>query len=181
MPKRGLVWRVPQWARGGWVEPVDDAFRQRFGDAAAGVVELVRDMVRDHRDQPSAQDIKHSLRRIAEAPAAADLSRLDSHTDCLLSTQAWRRFRVQRIEALRPEQVARCARAALEEFRSRGGRPPSDTLALMLVRDLLLTLPPNTPAQERDRLLSEALMRCGLCFTPDNLRRLLAKAGRFSH
>lgn len=157
-----LTWRVRRWSIGSWVEPVSDEFRKRYGDAAADTVELMRDMVRDHHDQPSAQDRKATLRALVDAPADADLSRLDTHTDALVLKHSWGMYRVQNIKALLPEQVAACAQAALAELPDTNGRPKTNGLAVMLVRDLLAQLPAGTTPSARDALLRDALQECGL-------------------
>jgi len=173
-----LTWRVKRWSAGSWVEPAPAEFRRLYGNASADTVELVRDMVRDHRDQPSTQDRKATLRALVDAPADADLSRLGTHTDAIMLKHSWRMYRVQNIEALRPEQVARCAHAALADLPSTGGRPRTDALAIMLVRDLLARLPPRATPGARDALLQAALQECGLGTSVRTIKALRSLVGK---
>lgn len=173
-----VTWRTGRWSAAGWVAPVAPEFRQRFGDPAADTVELVADMLRSHRTDPTTQDVKATLRALADAPAVADLTRLDPFTAALLLKHALRTYRAQSIKALPLDQVAECARAALADLPAINGRPKTDALALLLVRDLLALLPPGTTPTARDELLLAAFMQCGFGATPENLRRLLAKVGQ---
>jgi hypothetical protein len=171
-----LTWRVRRWSEGSWIEPLPQ-LRERYGDAVAEVVESARDRARDLADQPSAQDLKATLQRIADAPHEADITRLDPNTDARLLQHSWRRYRVQRIEALTLEQLSTCARDALAELAISTGRPPKDELATRLVRDLLQLMPAEATVQARDAMLTDALLACGFGASPENLRRLLRSAG----
>jgi hypothetical protein len=156
------------------------ALRARYGEQVAEVVELYRDMALDHRDQPSAQDLKRTLSAIAGDPAAADFTRLDSFTDAALVAEAWKLHRTWRLTALQPGELAVCAVRALARVRSTSGRPKTDALAVALVRDLLEMLPASTPADQRDELLEDALLACGIGASPATLKRLRKKAGQIS-
>lgn len=176
--KPKLTWRVRRWSTGAWVEPVSAAFRQRYGDSAADVVEVVLDLLRDHRDQPSMQDMKATLRALAEAPAGADLARLDTRTDALMVKHAWLTFHTTSIAALQPEQVAACALAALADMPAINGRPKTDGFSLMLVDNLLAQLPPHTPPSTRDGLLRAALRECGLGTSVRTIKAMHSLAGK---
>lgn len=174
-----LTWRVPRWSRGAIVESLP-RLRERYGERMAEVVELYRDMAVDHAEQPRAQDWKRTLRAIALNPRAVDVTRLDSFTHAVLVAEAWKMRRTWLLEALQPEELAECATRALARVPSRVGRPKTDELAVALVRDLLEKLPPDTPAANRDELLEDALLACGIGASQATLKRLRARAGQIS-
>ena len=175
-----LTWRVRRWSEGSLVEQLP-AFRLAHGAEAAQVVEDFRSAAADHRDQPSAQDRKSTLRALADFPTTADLTRLDGLTFALVLKHSWLRYRVQHLERLQPDQLAACARAALLDVPSIPGKPRTDPLAELLVHRLLQILPDSATTGERDVLLTDALLACGFGATPENLRRLLVRRGRFSN
>ena len=170
-----LTWRVPRWSRAGIVEALP-AVRARYGERVAEIVERYRDAVVELADEPRAQDHKRTLRAIADDPAAADVTRLDSFTHDVLVAEAWKLRRTWVLEALQPDELAECARRALLRVPSRSGRPKTEALAVLLVRDLLVLLPAKTRPVERNALLQTALMECGLGSGSRSLKGLLAKA-----
>lgn len=171
------TWRVPQWGGFGWEEPLSD-LRRQWGDDIADVIEMAHHMAQDRADRPTTQDIKHTLRAIAERPAEADLVALDPDTDARLTQVSFRLHRVMFIEHLQPEQLAECARIALDEIRPAPGRPRSDALALALVSDLLALLPAKTSPARRDLLLKEALTVCHFGASERAIKKLHAEAVR---
>lgn len=171
-----LTWRVRRWFPFGWVEPVAGAFRARHGDAVADVVELARDMLRDHQDEPSMQDVKATLRAVAMAPAAADLKRIDGQTRAMLEREALKRFRTWELGQLQPHELAECATLALVRPAAGAGRPTTTALAVTLVRDLLALMPAKTRPAARDLMLRQALKQCGLGSGARSLKELKARA-----
>jgi hypothetical protein len=171
------TWRVPQWGGFGWEEPLP-GFRRKWGDEIANVIEVAQHMAQDRANRPTAQDIKHTLRAIAERPAEVDLVALDPDTDARLTQVSFRLHRVMFIECLKPQQLAECARIALAELKPAPGRPRSDALALALVSDLLALLPGKTPPARRDLLLKEALTVCHFGASERAIKKLHAEAVR---
>lgn len=174
-PKK--AWREPRFSMGNFVEPLPDV-RQRFGEAIGELVEMYADMARAQRDGPSRQDVRHTLEAIARAPDQADLTRLDSHTHCLLSLAAWCAFGQLSLRALDGAEAAHCARLALDNWqRDLGGRPAKDARSVALLRQLI-DVSAGWPEPERRQLYSAALNALGVVGSNDgkNLDRLLALA-----
>ncbi len=155
----------------------DLGIRDLYGEQVAEAVEWVAHLVNDARDRPSAQDIKHTLRRIVEKPGAVDLRLLDGYSKAELVTVALQQHRTWRLHDLSPQQLAECARLALQRPRRGSGPNSTDGYALMLVTKLLSLTPTSTPA-ERDEMLSNALLACGLGAGKKTVERLLTKAGQ---
>jgi hypothetical protein len=158
------------------VDPLP-AIRAAYGDSVADVVGLSADLIRGRRDVPSAQDQKHTLRRIAEAPGAACLVDLDTHTDAALVAAAWRLYRVVDLAELPAASVALCARDALRAFAWKRGRISTDDIAVPMVRKLL-DITPDLDRGEQMALIGKALQACRLGFDHKNIERLRTAAGQ---
>lgn len=171
-----LTWRVRRWSTAAWVDPLP-AIAKQYGERIADVVEWHAHVVDDNRDRPSAQDRKHTLRAIAEAPATADLRHVDGYTEAALTTHAQRRYQCLWLADLTAEQLRDCALGALAEFRADDGRLSTDTVAVRLVADLLRAGAP-ADAVARDTLIADALRACHLGSSSKNIARLLTEAQR---
>jgi len=155
------TWRNPDWSTGSFVPQRPD-LRAEYGEAIAELVELYALMARDHRDEPRAQDIKHTLRALWLDPASADVRNLDTSTAAWLDLMQWRLYRRQgSLRALSLAELAQCAQAALNAFKKPGGRPNTDALAAALVRGLC-ELTQDLPKDRRRPLLCAALEACGI-------------------
>jgi hypothetical protein len=95
-------------------------FRSRYGDEIADIVAAHAERHPAPGSHPAAHAIKAALQAIVADPAAADLARLDPLTRALLMEPAWRRLRIQSPCALTREQLAECAKYALDHFPSLG-------------------------------------------------------------
>lgn len=171
-----MTWKVPRWFGAEWVA-LNQRFRDTYGERAAEPVEMIAHCVKDRRDRPSAQDIKHTLLRIADRPAAADLRRIDGYTMAELSTVAMQQHGTLNVRTLTPLQLAECARLALRRSRRGSGTSPTDDLAVDLVRALLRIAPDLSPT-ERDAMLHDALVACRLGAGKKTIERLITKAGQ---
>jgi hypothetical protein len=175
MTRPRLTWKTGRWSEGAQVEPLP-VLREQYGDDVGDVAEFVRSLVQDRRDQPNAQDVKRTLQSIVDDPVGADLDRLDEQTHCELQREALSRFREPYIAKLSPEQLVLCAAAARAGYRRAAGAPPTDDLALILVRAMLHHCPPTMQASERDTMLGEALLACQLGAGGKTVERLVRKA-----
>lgn len=175
MTRARLTWKTRRWSEGTLAEPLP-ALRDKHGDAVAELVEMFREMVRDRRDQPKAQDVKHTLQSIADDPTAAVLDRLDSHTYCALLYAAWQLYGETDLSVLAPEERARCADQAQQGFTGAAGAPSTDDLAVMLIRSLLALSPRSMRAAARNELIADAMLACRLGAGVKTVERLLRKA-----
>lgn len=91
-------------------------FRDRYGDEIAAITEMHWRRSRERAQQPASREIKAKLQAIVVLPDAARLQRIDPLTRTLLMDPAWRRFRMQALDALAPGQLADCARYAIDHF-----------------------------------------------------------------
>jgi hypothetical protein len=111
-------------------------FRKRYGDEIADIVEVHAARRARPASQPAPHAIKAALLAIVADPAAADLRRLDPLTRALLMDPAWRRLRVQSLSALTGDQLAECAKYALDHFPPIG-KPLIERGEVMLALSLL--------------------------------------------
>ena len=130
-------------------------FRKRYGDAIADIVEEHSTQFARRAHRPAAQDVKAALQAIVSHPDGADPRRLDSLTRALLMDPAWRRLRIQSLCALNSEQLAECARYALDHFPA--FRKPLVERAELVMTLALLAAASAWHAARRNRLLREAL------------------------
>ena len=91
-------------------------FRKRYGDEIAEIVEMHSAQCAQPASRPAPHAIKAALQAIVADPDAADLRRIDPLTQALLMDPAWRRLRVQSLSALSGDQLAECAKYALDHF-----------------------------------------------------------------
>lgn len=171
-----LTWREPRWSRASFVDALPDV-RATYGTDVAEVVEEFAEMIKDRLDGPTGQDVKATLRAVAAHPESARLDRLDPLSDAALDGASWRLFRVMRAEALTPERLARCARDAMERLRFRPGRPPTDDLALAMLRQLR-SMRPESDRASWLYLMRVALRACRLAHGDKTLVRLNAMLGQ---
>lgn len=173
-----LTWRVARWSEAAWVRE-RDGLRAEYGDRAAEIVEWFAHLIHDRRDRPSAQDMKLTLRWIAAKPARANLRRVDGYSEAALATVAWRLYRTTNLQELAPTQLADCARQALRLVGRGSGAPETDELATAMVKALLdIHRSAPLPISERDALLRDALLACGLGAGDKTVQRLLTKVGQ---
>lgn len=130
-------------------------FRNRYGDAIADIVEMHSAQRERRAELPASQDIKATLQAIIADPAPASLQRIDSLSRALLADPAWRRLRVQSLNALTSRQLAECAKYALDHF-----QPFSEPIverAQVTMTLSLLACARAWHAPRRNNLLREAL------------------------
>lgn len=182
-----LTWKTKQWSTGCLVGPLPIVFRDAennkvslrsvIGDELARIVEAHASILLDMRDQPIMQDIKRTLRAIAELPKAADISRLDAQTDAYMLGAAHRLFGQVDLAKLTHSQRAECAADALKKLPSIDGRPAGlDPIVVEMVRELLAHMPKANPTA-RKALVGIALMACGVGSGEKNIERLIREAG----
>lgn len=174
-PKK--TWTVPKWSQGSWVEELPE-FRKAYGDEIAEAIEEMRDMIRSGGDEPSSQDIKHTLTAIAANPESVNVSRLDGFTQAQLLTVSWKTYKKQVLEALTAQELSHCAEQALSGFQSRPGMPKSDAYAVELIRQLEGLMPADMKKPSRKLLIERALSACDFGYSPKNVERLRTKAGQ---
>jgi hypothetical protein len=130
-------------------------FRTRYGDAIADIVERHTPRCAQPADRRAPSDVKRTLQAIAADPGATDPAGIDPLTHALLMDPAWRRLRVNSLRGLTREQLAECARYALDHLapagRASAGRAE---VALTLA---LLSAARAWHAPRRVRLVREAL------------------------
>jgi hypothetical protein len=117
------------------IQPEYD-LRQRYGDAIADIIGMHSARRTQQASLTPPDHVKAALQAIVAEPHAADLQRVDALTSALLMDPAWRRMRLKSLCALTREQLAECAKYALDHlprFRNpRTGRPEvTMTLALL--------------------------------------------------
>jgi hypothetical protein len=135
-------------------EPEYD-LRQRYGDAIADIIGMHSTRGLQHAHSPAPEHVKATLQLIIARPDAADLQRLDSLTSALLMDPAWRRLRLQSLCALTREQLAECAKYALDHlprFRTPISERPEVAMTLAL-----LAAAGEWHAARRNALVREAL------------------------
>jgi hypothetical protein len=150
-------------------------FRTRYGDAIADIVEAHFSQDARPAGRPGPHDIKAALQAIAADPDAADLSRLDALTHALLMEPAWRRLRTQSLSALTGDQLAECAKYALDHLPPLGKATFDRAEVLMALS--LLAAARTWHAARRINLVREALT---LAFQVDYVRAtaIIRKAHR---
>lgn len=168
--KGHVTWRNRPGPEGGWGVALP-AIRRKHGVEVAEIVEHCATLIRERRNWPTAQDVKHTLRAIVAQPAKADLRKLDGFTAARIADQALRRYRIQRIRDLTAEQLRDCAAGALESFNWRGGRMQTDDAAAGMARELLRIGASLTRAQQ-DEMLRDCLLACGLAAGARTIERL---------
>ena len=131
------------------------AFRTRYGDEIADIVEVHAARRARTANQPAAHAIKAALLAIVADPDAADLRRIDPLTRALLMDPAWRRLQVQSLSALTGDQLAECAKYALDHFPPLG-KPIIERGEVMLALALLAAAR-TWHAARRINLVREAL------------------------
>lgn len=140
--------------RSGRTTPQHD-FRKRYGDEIADIVEMHSAQRAQPASRAAPHDIKAALQAIVADPAAADLRRIDALTSALLMDPAWRRLRVQSLCALTGDQLADCAKYALDHFPPT--RKPIFERAEVLMTLSLLAAAATWHAARRNNLVREAL------------------------
>ena len=131
------------------------AFRKRYGDEIADIVEVHAARRARPANHPASHAIKSALLAIVADPDAADLRRIDPLTRALLMEPAWRRLRVQSLSALTGGQLAECAKYALDHFPPLG-KPIIERGEVMLALALLAAAR-TWHAARRINLVREAL------------------------
>lgn len=202
-----ITWLTERWSRGTIVETLP-RLRARYGDAMGGAVELTRSLLEDDLDQPRAQDVRRTLKAIAERGRAAELDCLDTQTECELLRECWRAFGTDRFDLLPDEGLRQIARAALDAFDRPAGAPRTDRHAVSLVVSVLRLWRQREAAelkrikdrrgrqkrrvhseeqrrldkialnQARLRMLRFALRAAGIKAGPKNIERLITEAGK---
>jgi len=140
--------------RSGRTTPQHD-FRMRYGDEIADIVEMHSAQRAQPASRPAPHDIKATLMAIVADPDAADLRRIDPLTRALLMDPAWRRLRTQSLSALTGDQLAECAKYALDHFPPLR-KPVIDRGEVMLALSLLAAAR-TWHAARRINLVREAL------------------------
>lgn len=137
-----LTWLQDSWNAG---ELVDDRpsprWVTRYGSAAARIVDQHRRDSTRRDDGPRGPDIQRSLRVIEQHGRAAIGRRWGfTLTESLLLRESYRLYYTEHYRRLPDEALRQCARAARIAFSTRpgssGGRPPTDAIAISLVREL---------------------------------------------
>jgi hypothetical protein len=131
------------------------AFRKRYGDEIADIVEVHSAQRARPASRPAPHAIKAALQAIIAARGAADLRRIDPLTQALLMDPAWRRLRVQSLSALSGDQLAECAKYALDHFPPLG-KPVIDRGEVLMTLSLLAAAR-TWHAARRINLVREAL------------------------
>ena len=154
------------------------AFRKRYGDEIADIVEMHSAQCARPASRPAPHAIKAVLLAIVADPGAADLRRIDSLTHALLMEPAWRRLRVQSLSALTGDQLAECAKYALDHFPPLG-KPIVERREVMLALSLLAAAR-TWHAARRINLVREAL---SMAFHVEHVRAtaIIRKAHRELH
>lgn len=160
--------------RSGRPTPQHD-FRKRYGDEIADIVEMHSAQRAQPASRPAPHDIKATLMAIVADPDAADLRRIDPLTRALLMDPAWRRLRTQSLSALTGDQLAECAKYALDHFPPLR-KPVIDRSEVMLALSLLAAAR-TWHAARRINLVREAL---SLAFHVEHVRAtaIIRKAHR---
>jgi hypothetical protein len=91
-------------------------FRVRYGAVMADITETHWRLAADRTPSATTGHLKAKLRAIVALPDAGTLHSLDSLAHALLMDPAWRRFRIRSLETLTQDQLAECARYALDHF-----------------------------------------------------------------
>lgn len=137
-----LTWLQDSWNAG---ELVDDRpsprWVTRYGSAAARIVDQHRRDSTRRNDGPRGPDIQRSLRAIEQHGRAAIGRRWGfTLTESLLLRESYRLYYTEHYRRLPDEALRQCARAARIAFSTRpgssGGRPPTDSIAISVVREL---------------------------------------------
>jgi hypothetical protein len=150
-------------------------FRTRYGDEIADIVEMHSAQRARPASRSAPHAIKAALQAIVADPDAADLRRIDPLTQALLMDPAWRRLRVQSLSALSGDQLAECAKYALDHFPPLG-KPVIERGQVTMTLSLL-TAARTWHAARRVSLVREAL---SMAFHVDYVRAtaILRKAHR---
>ena len=130
-------------------------FRTRYGDEIADIVEMHSAQCARPASRPAPHAIKAALQAIIADRGAADLRRIDPLTQALLMDPAWRRLRVQSLSALSGDQLAECAKYALDHFPPLG-KPVIDRGEVLMTLSLLAAAR-TWHAARRINLVREAL------------------------
>jgi len=131
------------------------AFRKRYGDEIADIVEVHSAQRARPASRPAPHAIKAALQAIIADRGAADLRRIDPLTQALLMDPAWRRLRVQSLSTLSGDQLAECAKYALDHFPPLG-KPVIDRGEVLMTLSLLAAAR-TWHAARRINLVREAL------------------------
>lgn len=70
-----LAWKRPAWSTGAFA-PVFAELRALYGLPIAEQIEMCAAMVKDALEQPTSQDMKHTLKRLADRAAASVVARV---------------------------------------------------------------------------------------------------------
>lgn len=172
------------WSRGSLVEPLP-ALRARYGPVVADIVETTRTILQDVLDQPTMQDVKLTLRRIADKPDPELLKKLDSQTWCLLVREAHGAYpeKVREgsgLDLLDGTEVSACAITALARLRSPNGRRQTDPHLVRMVRALIEASSLRPYSRDMASLIADALSACGQKCSDSTIRRLVVEAGKVS-
>lgn len=135
-------------------EPLHD-LRRRYGDEIAGIIDAHSSRLQPRAAGPSMQDIRDTLNAILATPQTVDLHRIDPLAHSLLMDPAWRRLRKHSLHALTLEELAECAKFALDHF-PRFRKPIAERGEVKLTLSLLAAAR-TWHAARRNKLLREAL------------------------
>ena len=154
------------------------AFRKRYGDEIADIVEVHSAQRARPASRPAPHAIKAALQAIIADRGAADLRRIDPLTQALLMDPAWRRLRVQSLSTLSGDQLAECAKYALDHFPPLG-KPVIDRGEVLMTLSLLAAAR-TWHAARRINLVREAL---SMAFHVEHVRAtaIIRKAHRELH
>lgn len=130
-----------------------------LGIAIAETVECHLAIIEDADNEPTPGDERLMLERIASDPAAASVACIEAVEHRLLPPCV-RRYRTQDIDGLSPEQLAQCARDALETMPQGQRGRPRRALAHQHMLARLLSLVPDWTREQQDELMVRALAEC---------------------
>ena len=129
--------------------------RRRYGDEIADIIDAHSKQFERRASRPSMQHIKATLQAILAGPETADLRRLDPLAHSLLMDPAWRRLHKQSLDALTLEELAECAKYALDHF-PHFNNPVVERAEVVMVLSLLAAAK-AWHAPRRNNLVREAL------------------------
>lgn len=171
MPSPRLLWNYPRLDGSGSVQP-RPVLRERYGNAGPlgrRIVECA-EIALDAAEEPTQQDIRHSLLRLAEDPASAPAGAAEAVEPWLLPF-AWWIFGKRDVSTLTHDELAE---AALWAWADVPDLPPGRPKRLPLRRALrrMLELVPDWTKSEQDELLLLMLKAFRLGAADDALKLL---------
>lgn len=129
--------------------------RKRYGDEIADIIATHSTKFAQHANRSSLQDIEATLQAILADPETANPQGVDPLTRSLLMDPAWRRLGKQSLHALTIEELAECAKYALDHF-PRFKKPIAERAEVRLTLSLLAAAK-AWHAARRNNLVREAL------------------------